>query len=305
MTIQQKIPIHIGGAIVLGVLGIGLLAPVLAPSDPLEVHMAHRLAGPSTDYPLGTDHLGRCVLSRLIYGTRQSLFYALAVLGTVLAISVPLGVLAGYAGGKIDRLIMRIVDILLAFPSLILALAIAAMLGPGQAHLLLAFASVWWAGYARLIRGMALQLKRNDYVLAARASGSSHMRIALDHVLRGAARPILVLASMEVGTIMLALAGLSFLGLGAQPPAPEWGVMLSDSRPYIQTAPNLMVFPGLAIALCVLGFNLLAEGLRSEHQAVKTTRSGSCGLLQVFGKRKAQKKRNAGNSASETRRATK
>lgn len=281
LTINKKVPVYIGGAIVLGVLSIGLLAPILAPSDPLEVHMAHRLAGPSPDYPLGTDHLGRCVLSRLMYGTRQSLFYALAVLGVVLTISVPVGVLAGYVGGKVDRFMMQIVDILLAFPSLILALAIAAMLGPGQAHLLLAFASVWWAGYARLIRGMVLQLKQNDYVLAARAAGSSHMRIAFDHVLRGAARPIGVLASMEVGTIMLALAGLSFLGLGAQPPAPEWGVMLSDSRPYIQTAPNLMLFPGLAIALCVLGFNLLAEGLRKEHAAVEAAYSRGSMLRQV------------------------
>lgn len=287
LTINKKVPVYIGGAIVLAVLSIGLLAPVLAPSDPLEVHMAHRLAGPSPDYPLGTDHLGRCVLSRLMYGTRQSLFYALAVLGVVLTISVPVGVLAGYVGGKVDRFMMQIIDVLLAFPSLILALAIAAMLGPGQAHLLLAFASVWWAGYARLIRGMVLQLKQNDYVLAARAAGSSHMRIAFDHVLRGAARPIGVLASMEVGTIMLALAGMSFLGLGAQPPAPEWGVMLSDSRPYIQTTPNLMLFPGLAIALCVLGFNLLAEGLRKEHAAVEAAYSrGSMPRQVKTGERK-------------------
>ncbi|WP_256972685.1 nickel transporter permease [Saccharibacillus sp. O23] len=238
------------------------MAPLLAPSDPLEIHMAHRLAAPSVEYPLGTDHLGRCVLSRLIYGTRLSLFYSLTVLAVVLAISIPIGLLAGYVGGRTDRIIMRIIDVLLAFPSLILALAVAAVLGPGELHLLLAFAAVWWTGYARVIRGMVLQLKEKDYVMAARASGSSHLRIAFDHVLRGAVRPILVLASLEVGTIMLALAGLSFLGLGAQPPAPEWGVMLSDSRAYIQTAPRLMLYPGLAIAGCVLGFNLLAEGLR-------------------------------------------
>lgn len=251
---------------VLIVVAVGAFAPLLAPADPLELHMAHRLAAPSAEYPLGTDPLGRCVLSRLIYGTRLSLFYALTVLAVVFAVSVPVGLLAGYAGGRTDRFIMRIIDVLLAFPSLILALAVAAMLGPGAMHLLLAFASVWWTGYARLIRGMVLQLKENDYVLAARASGSSHLRIAFDHILRGAARPILVLASMEVGTIMLALAGLSFLGLGAQPPAPEWGVMLSDSRPYIQTAPELMLLPGLAIMFCVLGFNLLAEGLRGPEK---------------------------------------
>ncbi|MDO3410331.1 ABC transporter permease subunit [Saccharibacillus sp. CPCC 101409] len=262
MKTGKQVSAWIGAVLVLGVLAAGVFAPLLAPSDPLDVHMAHRLAGPSAEYPLGTDHLGRCVLSRLLYGTRLSLFDALAVLAAVFAVSVPVGLLAGYAGGRTDRIIMTVIDVLLAFPGLILALAVAAMLGPGALHLLLAFAAVWWAGYARLIRGMVLQLKENDYVLAARASGSSHLRIAFDHILRGAARPILVLASMETGTILLSLAGLSFLGLGAQPPVPEWGVMLSDSRPYIQTEPNLMLFPGLAIAVSVLGFNLLAEGLR-------------------------------------------
>ncbi|CAM3534303.1 nickel transporter permease [Saccharibacillus brassicae] len=244
------------------VLGAGAFAPLLAPNDPLAVEMGARLADPSWRYPLGTDHLGRCVLSRLLYGTRLSLFHALIVLAAVFAISIPVGLLAGYAGGRTDRFIMRIIDVLLAFPSLILSLAVAALLGPGALHLLLAFAAVWWAGYARIIRGLVLQLKQRDYITAARAAGSSPGRIVFDHILRNAARPIGVLASMELGTILLSLAGLSFLGLGAQPPTPEWGIMLSDSRPYMQTVPELMLYPGLAIALSVLGFNLLAEGLR-------------------------------------------
>lgn len=258
----SKAPVWAGAAIVLLVLGAGAFAPLLAPNDPLAVEMGARLADPSWRYPLGTDHLGRCVLSRLLYGTRLSLFHALLVLAAVFAVSIPVGLLAGYAGGHTDRFIMRIIDVLLAFPSLILSLAVAAMLGPGALHLLLAFAAVWWAGYARIIRGLVLQLKQRDYITAARAAGSSQGRIVFDHILRNAARPIGVLASMELGTILLSLAGLSFLGLGAQPPTPEWGVMLGDSRPYMQTVPELMLYPGLAIALSVLGFNLLAEGLR-------------------------------------------
>ncbi|MFF2016587.1 nickel transporter permease [Paenibacillus sp. NPDC058177] len=251
-----------GGSIVLIFIVIGIFAPYLAPSDPLQIHMDHKLSLPSWEYPLGTDHLGRCVLSRLIYGTRTSLYYALIVLGVVFAISIPVGLIAGYAGGKLDQLIMRIIDVLLAFPSLILALAVTGMLEPGPVNLLIAFAAVWWTGYARIIRGMVLQIKERDFIMAAKAAGSSHLQIMVRHILTNVARPILVLASMEVGTIILSLAGMSFLGLGAQPPAPEWGVMLNDSRTYIQTAPRLMLFPGLVILLVVVGFNLLGEGLR-------------------------------------------
>ncbi|MFC3745594.1 nickel transporter permease [Paenibacillus sp. GCM10012306] len=255
----------VGGSIVLIFIVIGIFAPYLAPADPLQIHMDHRLSLPSWQHPLGTDHLGRCVLSRLIYGTRTSLYYALLVLGVVFAISIPVGLIVGYVGGKLDQLIMRIIDVLLAFPSLILALAVTGMLGPGPVNLLIAFAAVWWTGYARIIRSMVLQIKERDFIMAARAAGSSHLQIMVRHILSNAARPILVLASMEVGTIILSLAGMSFLGLGAQPPTPEWGVMLNDSRTYIQTAPRLMLFPGLVILLVVLGFNLLGEGLRKTN----------------------------------------
>ncbi|WP_152393376.1 nickel transporter permease [Paenibacillus guangzhouensis] len=260
----KKIAVWTGGGLVLTFIMIGVFAPSLVPSDPLQIHMDHRLSLPSWEYPLGTDHLGRCVLSRLIYGTRTSLLYALIVLGVVLAISVPVGLIAGYAGGKTDQLIMRIVDVLLAFPNLILALAVTGMLGPGPVNLLIAFSAVWWTGHARIIHGLVLQIKAQDFIIAAKASGSSHLKIMIKHILGNAARPILVLASMEVGTIILSLAGLSFLGLGVQPPAPEWGVMLNDSRPYMQTEPRLMLFPGLMILLAVLGFNLLGEGLKSD-----------------------------------------
>lgn len=263
---------RIGAAIVLLFLLVGLLAPWIAPSDPLQIHMEHKLSLPSLEYPLGTDHLGRCVLSRLIYGIRTSLYYSLIVLVAVFSISVPLGLLAGYIGGKVDHFIMRMIDILLAFPSLILSLAITAMLGPSMKNLLIAFVAVWWTGYTRVIRGMVLQIKESDYIMAARAAGTSHLKIVFRHILLNTARPILVLASLEVGTIILSIAGLSFLGLGAQPPTPEWGIMLNDSRPYIQTAPRLLLFPGLTIMLVVLGFNLLGEGLKPSNQGVAEAR---------------------------------
>ncbi|MFS0728128.1 nickel transporter permease [Paenibacillus sp. 1P07SE] len=272
--LQRRYPIHpsawIGGTIVALYLLIALLAPWLAPSDPYQIQMGNKLSLPSWQYPLGTDHLGRCVLSRLIYGSRTSLAYSLSILAAVFAISIPVGALAGYAGGRVDQAIMRLIDILLAFPSLILPLAITAMLGPSMQNLLLSFAAVWWAGYARVIRGLVLQIKARDYVLAAQASGTTHLQIVLRHILRNAARPILVLASMEFGTILLAVAGFSFLGLGAQPPMPEWGVMLNDSRPYIQTEPRLLLYPGLAILAAVIGFNLLGEGLQARRQEIRS-----------------------------------
>ncbi|WP_010501934.1 nickel transporter permease [Paenibacillus elgii] len=262
----RKIPgnaaIWIGGLIVIGFIAVGIFAPHIAPWDPLKVNLDMKLTGPSANYLFGTDQMGRDILSRLMYGTRTSLFYSVAVLGAMLVVSVPVGIVAGYVGGKVDQIIMRFIDILLAFPSLILSLAITGMLGPGLLNLLLAFASVWWTSYARIIRGMVLQIKEKDYITAARAGGATHLQIVLRHVLPHAVSPIIVLASVEIGTIILSVSGLSFLGLGAQPPTPEWGVMLSDSRPYMQTEPQLMLFPGLTVMIAVLGFNLVGEGLR-------------------------------------------
>ncbi|MEK8131661.1 nickel transporter permease [Paenibacillus filicis] len=265
----RKASLWTGGIIVMTAVLVGLFAPYLTPTDPLLVNIEIRLSPPSPEYPLGTDHLGRSVLSRLIAGTRVSLFYALLVLGAVLIISVPIGLVAGYVGGRTDQVLMRIIDMVLAFPSLILSLAIAGLLGPSLRNLLLAFVLVWWAGYARIIRGIVLQIKERDYIMAARASGSTHAQILLRHIARNAARPMLVLASIEIGSILLSISGLSFLGLGAQPPAPEWGVMLNDSRPYMQTIPRLMLMPGLAIMTVVMGFNLLGEGLRQPESQDK------------------------------------
>lgn len=260
-TTGKQVGAWSGGLIVAAVLLTGLFAQWLAPGDPLHIEMSNKLSPPSWTYPLGTDHLGRCVLSRLIYGVQTTVYYALIVMVLVLGISIPLGLLSGYAGGVIDRLIMRVTDMLLAFPSLILSLAIAAMLGPGLDHLLLSFAAVWWTGYVRVVRNMVLQLKESDFVRAAESLGTSHLQIVVRHIFGNMLRPLAVFASLELGTIMLAIASLSFLGLGAQPPTAEWGMMLNDARPYMQTEPHLLLYPGLAIMLTVMGFNLLGEGL--------------------------------------------
>ncbi len=251
-----------GLLIVLLFLAVGLLAPLIAPHDPLQIDLANKLLPPSLSYPLGTDHLGRCELSRLIYATRVSLSNSILVLALILLISIPVGSVSGYAGGAIDNILMRITDILLAFPSLVLSLAIAGLIGPSLAHLLIALAAVLWAGYARIIRGMVLQIKEKEFITAARASGASHFNVVTRHIMLHAMTPIIALAALEVGGIILAISGLCFLGLGAQPPTPEWGVMLNDSRPYIQSDPNLMLYPGLAIFLVVGSFNLVGEGLR-------------------------------------------
>lgn len=252
----------LGLAILLLVAGVALLAPYLAPNDPTKVDLAQRLAPPGGQYPLGTDHLGRCLLSRLIWGARVSLTTATLALAAILFIGVPLGTLAGYMGGWVDSLLMRLVDVLLAFPGLVLALVIAGMLGPGLLNVMLALAAVWWVGYARVVRGMVLSVKEREFVLAARACGTPSWAILLRHILPNVLSPVVVLATLDMGKLILAISGLSFLGLGAQPPAPEWGAMLNDGRPYMQVAPQLMLYPGLCIMTVVLAFNLLGDGLR-------------------------------------------
>lgn len=258
---QDKLAL-LGLVILLTVMVIALFAPFLAPDDPVKVNLAHRLSPPGAAFPLGADHLGRCLLSRLIYGTRVSLATAALALAAVLLISIPLGTLAGYCGGRVDNAIMRVVDVLLAFPDLILALVIAGTLGPGLLNVMLALAAVGWVGYARVIRGMVLSVKEKEFILAARACGTSELAIITRHILPNVLSPVVVLATLDIGRLILAISGLSFLGLGAQPPTPEWGTMLNDGRLYMQVAPHLMIYPGLSIMTVVLAFNLLGDGLR-------------------------------------------
>ncbi|MCU0493960.1 MAG: ABC transporter permease [Chloroflexaceae bacterium] len=241
---------------------LALLAPWLAPHNPNQQHRGQRLAPPSAEFPLGTDNLSRDLLSRLLYGARLSLGATLLATVVIVLIGVLVGALAGYMGGLVDSVLMRIVDTLLAFPGLLLALAIVGMLGPGLTNAIIAVVLVGWADYARIVRGVVLSTREQPYIEAAVALGVRPPAIVLRHVLPNALGPIIVLASLEMGALILTLAGLSFIGLGAQPPTAEWGAMLDQGRAFFQRAPQLMLYPGLLITLAVLGFNLLGDGLR-------------------------------------------
>ncbi len=252
----------LGLAIVGTAIIAALAAPVLAPHDPTDGNLENRILSPASAFPLGTDHLGRDELSRLLHGARTTLGTAGVVLAVVMIIALTVGAVSGYYGGWLDTFFMGLVDLLLAFPGLILAVAIAGTLGPSLINVLIAMAAVWWAGYARLIRGMVLSMRQREFVEAARAIGASDKRIMINHIARNILGPFVVLATLDIGSIILGIAGLNFLGLGAQPPTPEWGAMLNDARPFLQSAPQLLMYPGAAIILVVLGFNLLGDGLR-------------------------------------------
>ena len=252
----------LGLFLVVSLLLAGLLAPWLPLDDPTEIDLPERLLPPSTEHLLGTDHLGRDTFSRIVYGARMTLLAAAVTLALSMTIALSVGILSGYHGGWTDTALMGVVDLLLAFPSLILALAVAGALGPGLFNVLLAAGAVWWVGHARIIRGVTLGARQMEYVTAARAAGAGNLRIILRHIAPNILGPIVVIASLDVGWIILGIAGLNFLGLGAQPPTPEWGAMLNDARPHLQTAPRLLLLPGASIFVAVLGFNLLGDGLR-------------------------------------------
>lgn len=235
---------------------------MLAHGDPNRVDLLQRFAGPTLRHPLGTDYLGRDELTRLLYGSRLSIGMALvASLGTTV-LGLGLGVAAGVYGKVVDSVVMRTVDGLQALPGLILALAVLGLLGPGLQNLLLSIVAAWWAGYARVVRGMALSIRERPFVEAARALGVSRPWIVLRHILPNLLGPTIVLSTVDMGRILLAVAGLSFLGLGVRPPTAEWGAMLSDAKDYLDRAPLLLVLPGAAITLLALGFNLLGDGIR-------------------------------------------
>ncbi|MDE2780904.1 MAG: ABC transporter permease subunit [Chloroflexota bacterium] len=252
----------LGLFLVASLLLAGLLAPWLPLDDPAMISLPDRLLPPSSEHLLGTDHLGRDSFSRIVHGARMTLVAAAATLALSMTIALAVGILSGYNGGWTDTALMGVVDLLLAFPSLILALAVAGALGPGLFNVLLAAGAVWWVGHARIIRGITLGARQTEYVIAARAVGAGNMRIIFRHIAPNILGPIVVIASLDVGWIILGIAGLNFLGLGAQPPTPEWGAMLNDARQHLQTAPRLLLLPGAAIFLAVLGFNLLGDGLR-------------------------------------------
>jgi peptide/nickel transport system permease protein len=254
--------IAVGAAILLVFILAAALAPLLTSVDPLAQNVVNGLKPPSAEFPLGTDKLGRDIFSRLLYGARVSLFVGFAiVLGSTL-IGGCLGLAAGWFGGWIDELMMRGTDIFFAFPGLILAMAIAAALGPSLQNALIAIMAVTWPVYARLVRGQVLALKQREYIDAARVIGVSQPGIIFRHLLPNSLAPILVQASFDLGGSILSVAGLSFIGFGAQPPFPEWGVMISEGRNYIATQWWLATCPAIAMLLVVAGFNLLGDGLR-------------------------------------------
>ncbi|HXI16617.1 MAG TPA: ABC transporter permease [Chloroflexota bacterium] len=251
------------GAILLVCIVLGTIAaPLLSPFDPAEQRPAERLQGPSVAHPFGTDRQGRDQWSRALHGGRTSLAAAGVALTLATTVGVTLGLLAGYSGGLLDSAIMRLVDVVLAFPSFVLGLVVAALFGPALMTVVLAATAFWWVGYARVTRGIVLQVRQEPFVLAARAIGASPGRIAVREVLPHTFGPVLVMATMDVGSLLMTLSGLSFLGMGAQPPTPEWGLMLADGKAYFLEAPHLMLFPGLMIFVTVLAVNLLGDGLR-------------------------------------------
>lgn len=256
-------PAALVGAGLLALLaGAALLAPLLAPHDPNAVDSARRFAPPSSAFWLGTDHLGRDVASRLLFGGRLSLGATLVASLSVTGVGLVLGMLAGYLRGAVDTVVSRVVDVVLAFPMLLLALVVTGVLGPSLRNVVVAVVLAAWAGYARIVRGVTLSEREQPYIEAARAAGASEARVVVRHILPNIVAPIIVLTTIDMGTILLAVSALSFLGLGAKPPVAEWGAMLAEARAYLRAAPQLMVFPGAAIFLSVLAFNLLGDGLR-------------------------------------------
>ena len=256
-------PLNVLALTLIALFALGaLLAPLIAPYDPLAQDLASRLEPPSGAHWLGTDQLGRDILSRLLYGSRISLVIGVVVVGLAGIFGSFVGLIAGYAGGLLDEGLMRLTEVFLAFPPLILAMAIAGALGPSLTNAIIAIAAVTWAVYARLARGQVLSLRRREYVEAAQSIGASRTRILIRHLLPNAVAPLLIQASFDMGSAIISAAGLSFIGFGAQPPTPEWGVMISEGRNFISTQPWLSLFPGLSILFAVGAFNLLGDGLR-------------------------------------------
>jgi len=244
------------------IIGIAVFAPYIAPKDPLDAVMSDSLQSPSSTYTWGTDKLGRDVLSRVIYGTRSSLSMTFALVVTIFVIGTALGILAGYFGGAVDAVIMRIADMMMSFPGLVLAIAIAGLLGPNMVNAVIAISAVSWPKYARLARSFVLQINSNLYVEAATVAGTRTGGMVFRYIIPNMITGMIVTATTDIGSMMLELAGLSFLGFGAQAPTPEWGLMLNEGRTYLSSAPWLMIYPGIAIVIVVIVFNLFGDSFR-------------------------------------------
>ncbi|MFW6381714.1 MAG: nickel transporter permease [Bacillota bacterium] len=241
---------------------LAIIAPYVAPYSATDQNFMKSFQPPSWEHPFGTDEFGRDVFSRVLYGTRISLQIGFISVFISMIIGVTLGLIAGYYGGWLDMVIMRIMDLMLSFPYILMALVIMAILGPGLFNVMIAIGIVYIPQYARIVRGSVLSIKKQEYIMTAHSLGASDFRIILKHVLINSLAPIIIQATLSIGRAIINAAGLSFLGLGAQPPTPEWGAMLSNGQNFLRDASWIATFPGIAIALLVFGFNLLGDGLR-------------------------------------------
>ena len=253
---------RVGAVIVIVVIVAAVFGPMVAPFDPSVQEMPLRLEGPTGLHWFGLDELGRDIFTRVLYGARISLLVGIVVVGVSATVGIALGAIAGYFGGPVDEVISRIIDVLLAFPGLLLAIALVAVLGPSLTNVVMALTLIGWVGYARLVRGQVLRAREFEFVQAARALGATTPRILWRHVIPTTLPAVTVQATLGMGAAILNEASLSFLGLGVQPPTPSWGTMLNYGRGHLLDAPHLTIFPGVAIAILVLGFNFLGDGLR-------------------------------------------
>lgn len=259
---RKNIILFLGVACCAILVIITVFTPVLELHDPTEMMLSNAFIAPNTEYPLGTDNMGRCIYSRIIEGSRISLTTASAVVIISVAIGTFIGLISGYCGGKLDAVIMRVVDVFLAFPTIVLALAVSAFLGSGPVNLIIAISFIQWTRYARMARGEVILLKNAEYIEAARSIGNNRLQVIFKYLLPNVASKILIMMSLDIGSIILYCASLSFLGLGAQPPSPDWGAMISDGKDYLRFSPWMSLFPGLAVAFSALSFNMLGDGLR-------------------------------------------
>ena len=244
------------------VVGIAIFAPYITPHDAFNADMSKAFLKPSAEHLMGTDKLGRDTFSRIIYGTQTSLFMTMILVILTAIVGTVVGILSGFFGGKVELVLMRFTDIMLSFPGVVLAIAIAGIMGGSAINAILALVVVSWAKYARMTRSAVIKLRHNDFIAAARVNGTKQMTILWRHILPNVLPLIVITGAMDIGTMMMEVAGLSFLGFGAQPPTPEWGLMLNENRQYILSSPELMLYPGMAIFIVVTIFNLWGDSLR-------------------------------------------
>lgn len=259
---RKNTTLIIGGVMVLALVAIAVFAPWIEMHDPTYMRSVNQFIAPCAEYPFGTDNLGRCIFSRVIEGSRISLVTASLVVLFGAVMGSVIGLVAGFAGGVVDGILMRITDVFLAFPTIVFALAVSAVLGTGEINLIIALMCIHWTRYARLVRGEIVLLRNEEFIESARAIGNSSFAIATKYLIPSVASKVIVMMSLDLGSVILFCSSLSFLGLGAQPPSPDWGAMISDGRDYLRFAPWMSFFPGFAIAVSAVSFNLLGDGIR-------------------------------------------